>query len=367
MGQGVELAQPFRGGDIRGLSLDREQPGTRRLDQKVVLVGEAGHPQSGTFGRFRDPGEIDVRGDVLPSGRGEGILPRTVGVVAAQGAPAAGGGVVLVPFVSVVDDPPDSLLREKGRAFRHPAIDRRSDLGVVVIGKIVAEALREITERRRERPEHPGEAIAVFVLSDTAFVPNPFPVEETMKGERVEELVAQKDPAGRYRRRDVADDLDAVRLGVGRERLCQRPPHLGAGLEDAVDRLVREGRVDLAESRHHIPREPTVVRALLHDHRWRAAGKPLVPFAVDRPGEEKSKGAPDRDARVKIPFPPDHPGKGLRIVPVFFMIQNLLHELRERNREVGTFRYSLKDEIEKERILRACGVSFRCFVHRTPP
>ena len=225
MGQGVELAQPFRGGDIRGLSLDREQPGTRRLDQKVVLVGEAGHPQSGTFGRFRDPGEIDVRGDVLPSGRDEGILPRAVGVVAAQGAPAAGGGVVLVPFVSVVDDPPDSLLREKGRAFRHPVIDRRSDLGVVVIGKIVAEALREITERRRERPEHPGEAIAVFVLSDTAFVPNPFPVEKTMKGERVEELVAQKDPAGRSRRRDVADDLDAGL--VNHYYLLQRIAELG--------------------------------------------------------------------------------------------------------------------------------------------
>ena len=61
MGQGVELAQPFRGGGVRGLSLDREQPGSCRLDEKMVLVGETGPPQPGALRRLRDLDGAEAR------------------------------------------------------------------------------------------------------------------------------------------------------------------------------------------------------------------------------------------------------------------------------------------------------------------
>ena len=103
--EGLELAD---GGGIR-LVFHAPQPVGGEPGEPRALVAETRgcHPERDR--RFRDMGEIDVRGDVAEAGFGEGIVACLMPVKGAQGAVGARLGVVVGPGESVVDPEQQAL------------------------------------------------------------------------------------------------------------------------------------------------------------------------------------------------------------------------------------------------------------------
>lgn len=368
MGEGLELPQPLRRGGVGRFSFEREQPGTGSVDEEVMLVGETPLPQPFADGGELDPGEVDMGGDVLLAGEGEGVVSGTVLPVAAQGAAGALRQVVVGPLVAVVDDPPEAAIEKAGR-LRHPHVDGGADFGKAAFGESVSERRREVGEFRAQLARDPGRPVPRGVPSDPTFPPAASLEDEKIDGKGVEKLVAEEDSLRSLRGGERIDDAERP-LGSRRQPLLQHLAQRVPRLDETVFQPFEKRRADFAETGEEIPGEPSVVRTLLDEDEGQGPGEGRLPLPLDPMGEKKPEEIPHRDTRVEIPLAAHFAESGARAVPrvvaMAGLVERQIHPCRKRDRLRRTFRNSLKDEIEKGRILGAGQVS-RSRAHASHP
>lgn len=323
----------------------------------MVLVGEAPRPQAGAVGGLLHPREIDVGGEVLTAGSGEGIVADAVVLKGPQGAAGSLRQVVVLAPLAVVHDPPPPPLEEL-RRVGHPGIDREAHFGEVSLGKVGTERLGEVGERGPEGRAGEDRTSRLGVPGDPALAPAP-PLEgDEVDGKGVEELVAQEDPGGGGRLGEGGDEARARPGEIGEEGF-QRLSEGGAGFDDPVFEPGEESGTDFAEGREEVPGEPPVVSSLLDEDEGELCPEIRLPVADEALREEEAEGLPHGDAGVEVALPPQIAESGVlaaaAVIARFRVVEGQVHPLGEGHGGLGARGNSLKDEIEKGRILRAGG------------
>lgn len=222
MDEGLELPQECRGLPRRGLAVHRQQPVAGRLGQEAALVTKPLPRESRAFRGLSQPREVGVRGDIGLADGGKGIFGSLVIPEAAPGSSGSRGSVVVRPFESVVDHPPDAFFEKIGDLLG-PACEGGSDFGLVAFGKLRSKKGGLVDDLGTQRPFPPGEVSILHGHKE--FSPFASPKDDPVEGKRVEQLVAEEDSSFRTGLGDGRRSVGDVPEPLFGEAITKRPAH----------------------------------------------------------------------------------------------------------------------------------------------
>ena len=294
-------------------------------DQEAVLGGATEDLETGVARRVLEPAQVDVRGEVLFPDAAEIVLVGPVTVVREERPAVVRRTVEPLGVVPVVDDDGEAPLEASGHAGELLA-EHRADLRLVPLPRCGPVAPCEGLHRRpgldrrldlRQRPV--GTARAHANLPE-----DPVPADDTMDGERVEQLDGDEtaDPAARQ-------PIRFDHLGVrGDPRGVAAHPRARVG--DDVAETVAHGT---AKGIGHVARQQAAPAAELDDVEGRRRAQHAVHLGELR-RDASSERRTDVGGGEEVPSGTE-PRPSAGVVTVLGVVERELHEAREGDRAVS--------------------------------